>query len=402
MEKALAPPARCPAPPLGEREVCGVPCQFDFQCSRYDACCRSHECGTHCVPTTNKTKCEQKRQLAELMMINEKQGRGYVPQCTEDGSFERRQCSRNGLVCWCVDPDGTNVRGTMGPADGVVCHPSDVNRISSGRSLGCATLRCAEVCQYGHQPDASGCPTCQCVRPCDEYPCPEGTVCVATPTPGCHGPLCQATPSCVAFEIQGTPDIPEQPQTDSQQTPNEGLTETHQSELMTTNMHQMKAATEQNQLPTEGATGSGRDRRAGRGQFPAGGRLDGGRDPQRCGAGRGLVGADAGQGAAAGRLGGVRGGQRRAGGAGRARRGAAGRRRPPGGRQCGERADGPPRSDRGRRTDGGRQGLPPAGPGAGERRRRAGGTRHSGGWRRAIPGQRRERAQRIRGRRRRR
>ncbi|XP_037073355.1 uncharacterized protein LOC119094399 [Pollicipes pollicipes] len=256
MEKALAPPARCPAPPLGEREVCGVPCQFDFQCSRYDACCRSHECGTHCVPTTNKTKCEQKRQLAELMMINEKQGRGYVPQCTEDGSFERRQCSRNGLVCWCVDPDGTNVRGTMGPADGVVCHPSDVNRISSGRSLGCATLRCAEVCQYGHQPDASGCPTCQCVRPCDEYPCPEGTVCVATPTPGCHGPLCQATPSCVAFEIQGTPDIPEQPQTDSQQTPNEGLTETHQSELMTTNMHQMKAATEQNQLPTEGATGS--------------------------------------------------------------------------------------------------------------------------------------------------
>ncbi|XP_043224017.1 uncharacterized protein LOC122382571 isoform X1 [Amphibalanus amphitrite] len=246
MEKALAPPARCPAPPLGQKEECGVPCQFDFQCSRYDTCCRSHECGTHCVPTSNKTKCEQKRELAELMIINEKQGRGYIPQCASDGSFERRQCSRNGLVCWCVDDDGTNIRGTMGAADTVICQPTDVNRIAGGRSLGCPDLRCAEVCQYGRVPDATGCPSCVCARPCDEFVCPEGTVCVPNTQPGCHGPLCQATPKCVAVE-------PESPPAPAETIPEENTAQEQPKEQIPENKPETVPIAEDNIVPTEAA-----------------------------------------------------------------------------------------------------------------------------------------------------
>lgn len=63
-------------------------------------CCDGGECGKHCILPHNVTMCSQQKMLAELLVVSEKEGRGYVPQCAEDGSFVSRQCSRNGLVCW--------------------------------------------------------------------------------------------------------------------------------------------------------------------------------------------------------------------------------------------------------------------------------------------------------------
>ena len=106
--------------------VCGVPCANDMECQGADKCCPSvGSCGGsgHCVPPFNFSLCLQQQQIAQLLSLTEREGKGYIPQCDEDNQkFAVRQCSRNGLVCWCVDPDlGTKVKGSMGSAQDVVC-----------------------------------------------------------------------------------------------------------------------------------------------------------------------------------------------------------------------------------------------------------------------------------------
>lgn len=91
----------CPAPTTSDPD-CGAPCAHDLECPSMQKCCDGGECGKHCILPQNVTMCNQQKMLAELLVISEKEGRGYVPQCTKDGSFESRQCSRNGLVCWLV------------------------------------------------------------------------------------------------------------------------------------------------------------------------------------------------------------------------------------------------------------------------------------------------------------
>ena len=65
--------------------------------------------------------CLQQKKITELLSVNERPDKGYIPQCDSNGQFETRQCSRNGQVCWCVDTSGTKMKGTMGPFETVVC-----------------------------------------------------------------------------------------------------------------------------------------------------------------------------------------------------------------------------------------------------------------------------------------
>ena len=45
----------------------------------------------------------------------------YVPQCTDDGKYQKRQCHGSTGYCWCVNEDGAEVEGTRkGPSDGKV------------------------------------------------------------------------------------------------------------------------------------------------------------------------------------------------------------------------------------------------------------------------------------------
>lgn len=149
---------------------CGQVCGHDLECPSVQKCCDTEDCGTSCVHPTNVTgkwasvsqlsllfectgrfspgaldrtlfvkkmitycapgtflssECIHQKALSEVLVVSERAGRGYVPQCTATGQFEPRQCSRNGLVCWCVDKTGRKIRGSMGAAETVNCTETD-------------------------------------------------------------------------------------------------------------------------------------------------------------------------------------------------------------------------------------------------------------------------------------
>ncbi|XP_049878032.1 uncharacterized protein LOC126375196 isoform X2 [Pectinophora gossypiella] len=186
----------CPAPSTTDLD-CGTPCAHDLECPSMQKCCDGGDCGRHCILPHNVTMCTQQKMLAELLVVSEKEGRGYVPQCAADGSFESRQCSRNGLVCWCVDTEGNKLRGSMGPTASVHCSPSPHPARSGARSLSsCARALCAGVCEYGYKTGADGCPTCECDDPCAGYPCAEGEECVRVRDADCSSELCTGYPVC--------------------------------------------------------------------------------------------------------------------------------------------------------------------------------------------------------------
>ncbi|KAL0819872.1 hypothetical protein ABMA28_007892 [Loxostege sticticalis] len=186
----------CPASTTEEIE-CGTPCAHDLECPSMQKCCDGGECGRHCTLPHNVTMCTQQKMLAELLVVSEKEGKGYVPQCAPDGTFQSRQCSRNGLVCWCVDSDGNKLRGSMGPSATVQCSPTPRPARSGARSLStCTRALCAGVCEYGYKSGADGCPTCECDDPCAGFPCPDGEECVRVRDEECSGELCTGYPVC--------------------------------------------------------------------------------------------------------------------------------------------------------------------------------------------------------------
>lgn len=116
----LQKPGSCPK--QGSAQECGARCEHDLECPSTQKCCACADEGRRCSQPLNVTTCLQQRMLAELLIMNEREGKGYVPQCSPvTGHFKARQCSRNGLICWCVDAQGNKLPKSMGPRDTVTC-----------------------------------------------------------------------------------------------------------------------------------------------------------------------------------------------------------------------------------------------------------------------------------------
>lgn len=192
---------QCPASQADKEDECGISCQHDLECHSIQKCCESSSCGKHCVHPQNLTECIHQRKLADLLAINERAGKGYVPQCTERGEFEPRQCSRNGLVCWCVDRAGYKLKGSMGAAANVSCTLTEARDRTNARSLdsntlNCERLECAAVCEYGFKMDEDGCQTCNCDDPCEGFSCGLEEECIAVKDSSCTDFLCATVPVC--------------------------------------------------------------------------------------------------------------------------------------------------------------------------------------------------------------
>ncbi|XP_058056131.1 uncharacterized protein LOC131207529 [Anopheles bellator] len=215
-------PGSCPKPNEIESTasagfLCGTPCGHDLECPQMQKCCQSDGCGRNCQHPHNVTVCHQARMLSELLSVNEREGRGYVPQCDgPGGSFSTRQCSRNGLVCWCVDPkSGNKIKGTMGAASAVNCEAAEnmiagragARSVDSGVQALCDHNICAAVCEYGFRNDHNGCPTCECSEPCEGYLCPGGSHCEVAKDPKCeaYSGLCSSEPVCKPDLVYSNP-----------------------------------------------------------------------------------------------------------------------------------------------------------------------------------------------------
>ncbi|XP_018322456.1 balbiani ring protein 3 isoform X2 [Agrilus planipennis] len=205
---SLKKPGTCPGT-ADTMVECGSTCTHDLECPSVQKCCNTDQCGRSCSHPQNITECIHQRMLSELLSVSEREGRGYIPQCSEDGQFKEKQCSRNGLVCWCVDRMGRKLKGSMGPAGNVNCSLVGARALSSGRSLQdanrCESLDCAAICEYGFKLDKDGCPTCKCDDPCHGYICPEDEECIAVKEANCMEFLCPSLPVCRPKTIYANP-----------------------------------------------------------------------------------------------------------------------------------------------------------------------------------------------------
>lgn len=225
--------------------LCGSPCQSDLECPQLQKCCGSSACGRTCQQPKDSTLCHQAKLQVEIMAINDREGRGYVPQCDQkSGQFQARQCSNNGLVCWCVNPqNGNKIKETIGAAKSVSCDNIENLLVRSGaRSVDginqCDQNICAAICQYGElivnwffhlthniaelthsklyfsmlahtgfKTDHNGCNTCECEEPCEGFACPTGTSCVVAKDPEClsGSGLCDSEPICKPNVLYSNP-----------------------------------------------------------------------------------------------------------------------------------------------------------------------------------------------------
>ncbi|XP_072038714.1 uncharacterized protein [Amphiura filiformis] len=87
--------------------VCVAGCEHDGNCAETEKCC-SIGCSTGCVAAViEPSKCEREASEAGPLIP----GR-FIPQCTETGEYESRQCHGSTGHCWCVNEIGEELEGT--------------------------------------------------------------------------------------------------------------------------------------------------------------------------------------------------------------------------------------------------------------------------------------------------
>lgn len=182
-------PGTCPHIATSVKE-CGPSCTVDLDCNGHDKCCETQHCGSTCLPPANTTLCLQQKALAHLLSRVEQEP-GYVPQCDVDGNFFRRQCSSNGKVCWCVDDNGNQLTGTLGPAGSVNCHTD-----GEPRQHDCDLIFCNLHCEYGYKVGSDGCHQCKCWDPCMDVNCSRGSECVIVREEPCISGDCPPVATC--------------------------------------------------------------------------------------------------------------------------------------------------------------------------------------------------------------
>lgn len=194
----------------------GFPCSHDLECPNLAKCCRVGNDKRCLQPQDQITPCQQARLMADMLQINSRDGTGYMPNCNEtNGKFIVRQCSRNGLVCWCVNPQtGDKIPNTMGAAYSVNCKDYEFKfrkYNTLGRSFNnddkCDKNICAGICEYGFKNDHNGCPSCECSEPCEGYQCSPGFHCEVIKNANCSlGPtLCSSEPICKPNIVYSNP-----------------------------------------------------------------------------------------------------------------------------------------------------------------------------------------------------
>ncbi|CAG4931172.1 unnamed protein product [Parnassius apollo] len=112
----------------------------------------------------------------------------WVPECKDDGSYEKIQCRGSEKVCWCVDEAGNEIPGTR----------STNSTPSCDAPAQCPDPGCneEEVCAHGRQLDDKGCPTCACRDPCAEAKCREDEICELVNLNCEQGEACPALGRC--------------------------------------------------------------------------------------------------------------------------------------------------------------------------------------------------------------